>query len=192
MMLKEVESFFTNKYSKHKCELKNVPHSCCSICNCEVFSFDDVKTELYQELKAGQHLRSVDVLYFHIEKNILFLIEMKSFRDKIKTLNDITKDDFIKFINEHVYDGTIISKTIDSLFVISTILSINGIDKNVKTCLLDKKNFRIKSILLSDFSYEEYTVIELAGLDKRKISISTRIEDEIDILNCLRFNRLFT
>jgi hypothetical protein len=178
-MLQLLENLLTANGYYFEEELGNIPYSCCPAETKKVLDFDQIKDKFCSVL-ACNPLKSVDTIYLAKPSNTLYLIEMKSF-DPAGTLS------CIDFIDKHYGKYAIGNKIADSLFVIFGIIGYYNIHNSFYAYFFNPNHLKIKTFLLTNFSYSDLVSLSLATLDKQKIGLTKRIEGETVIMNCDSF-----
>lgn len=183
-MLQDLENLLKLNGLFFEEELGKIAHSCCPSETKKVINFDKIK-DVYFQLIGVRKLKSVDVIYLAKTRNELFLIEMKGYNAG-GALN------CEQFIDTHYAKYAIGNKIADTIFTILGIIGYYRINPTFYEFIFNPDKLKIKTFLLTNFSYSDLTSLSLATLDKQKIGLTKRIEGETIILNCDSFTRLMS
>jgi len=165
-----------------------------SKCTCKdpAFDFDIIKTEMSKILNISSP-KSCDCLFINDGKDIIYLAEMKSFKNVVIYNKDkfSTRIDYEVYFNEYIANFIkgfgLDDKIIDSYALILSILWKFKLGDDLYTNFLDREKIKIKFLIILDISAKDYVVFELSSLGKIQRYLKYRFLDYVDILKCEDF-----
>ena len=166
--------------------VKDIKHSCFENCEVEVLDFDKVKDTFLNDLKINDSCKlcSVDGVFFDNRNNSVCVFDMKRFNP----LYELTAEEYIKPELKNLS-----KKVVDTLYLFCAILGYYNIDKSNYYTLLHPSQLRIKPYLVVNVkSSQDIEILRLAFLNDLKISLSRRIEENIQMINCQEFEDAFS
>lgn len=166
--------------------VKDIAHSCFKNCTLEVLDFDKVKDSFLTNLKIKDSCKlcSVDGIFFDKKNNSLCIFDMKRFN----SMYELTAEEYLR---PELKDMS--KKIVDTLYLFCAILGYYGINKSNYFTILHPSQLKIKPYLVVNVeSSRDIEMLRLALLNELKISLSRRIEENIQLINCKEFEDAFS
>lgn len=188
-MLESLLKHIEKEYQGCVKPLNQVPKSCCSTVDIPVVDFDLVKDSFCERNKIEPVLKSVDAIV--ARKSSLFLIEMKIFpRSGNTKWKDFMEGLFFSSTEDN--NGRIVMKSdvdcagkiIDTLLLLLSIAGQAKFDSEFYTHFLNPQKTKIKPLILTDISDEEFLTATIAYPNYLELKITSRVESKISFINC--------
>ena len=199
---------WADKDSPLEMPLSEIPNSCCPQCEHEtrVFDFDTIMKNFCSKVKLSR-LSSVDGLYLDEQRNIVYLLEMKSVANymKYQKKGELTFDKKFQSIVNLLFEGeedlfetndlgikkkkskrkaTLAEKAGDSYLLFFALFGYGArTEEQLVHCLLDENKFQIKYFIVVDMGSEDYLKHRLAILNLLKQKITHRFLNSIELVN---------
>jgi|GEM_PF-4088905 len=186
-MLKDIVKFIRDSTPYYFMEpVKDIKHSCFKNCELRVLDFDKVKDTFTKDIGIQEECKlcSVDGIFFDQRNNSLCIFDMKRFN----SFYELTAETYL--LNE-LRDMS--KKIVDSLYLLCALLGYYGIEKNNYYTILHPTQLRIKPYLVVNVkSSQDIIMLRMALQNELKISLSRRIEKNINLISCDEFESAFS